>query len=116
MEEDRKVQNIILASTAAMDREDKTTLIRFYRTPGLHPAQQWIIRKNFEEFVRTEGLDTTLIDLQTEYCYHIEAEKSLNARETKLLQWLLSETFEQRLFAPKSFLQVFSFSFTKERE
>lgn len=87
-------------------------LIRFFRSPGLHPAQHLDIRRKFEEFVAEEGLQPcALIDLRTEYCFHIETEEeggsaSLTERELQVLKWLLSETFEQQLFASASFLEV----------
>ena len=86
----------------------ESRLVRFYRTPGLQPAQHLDIRQKFAEFVESEGLDAALINLRTEYCFHIESEKDvpLSEREVQILKWLLSETFEQQHFAPTSFLQV----------
>ncbi|MEJ2695649.1 MAG: phosphoribosylformylglycinamidine synthase [Candidatus Sulfobium sp.] len=43
-------------------------------------------------------------DIQTEFCFYIEAEADLLPDEAELLRWLLSETFEPENFSQDSFL------------
>lgn len=40
-----------------------------------------------------------------EYCYYIEISQELTLKELKILEWLLTETFEQKKFGKKSFLK-----------
>ena len=45
-----------------------------------------------------------LIDKSFEYCYNIETSCELDKSDIKILQWLLSETFEPGNFSAKSLL------------
>ena len=45
-----------------------------------------------------------LVDKSFEYCFNIEASGKLTQKETKILKWLLSETFEPKNFKKASLL------------
>ncbi|MDA8078616.1 MAG: AIR synthase-related protein, partial [Nitrospiraceae bacterium] len=53
-----------------------------------------------------ETVSSGIHDLTTEYCFYIQAEGDLNAAESELLRWLLSETFEPENFSDKSFIET----------
>lgn len=53
--------------------------------------------------IRKEGF-SELGDLDTEYCFYIEAEEPLLPGQIDVLQWLLSETFEPENFSNQSLL------------
>ena len=47
-------------------------------------------------------------DIETEFCFYIDAIHPLDADESQLLTWLLSETFEPEKFSETSFLAAAS--------
>lgn len=47
---------------------------------------------------------TGIVDIQTEYCFYVEAREPLTPEERELLAWLLRETFEPALFSSRSFI------------
>jgi phosphoribosylformylglycinamidine synthase len=73
-------------------------LFHLYRTPALSSYQ-------------TDDLLTTakkqvfpaIRDIKTEFCFNIAATEPLSADETRLLRWLLAETFEPDKFSDKTF-------------
>jgi phosphoribosylformylglycinamidine synthase len=75
------------------------TIFHLYRTPALSAFQ-------------TEGLLDTVRKqvspkvgaIETEFCFNVAATAQLTAEETRLLRWLLAETFEPEKFSDKSFL------------
>jgi len=51
-----------------------------------------------------EKISNDIMDIQTEFCFYIEAEGPLLPEEADVLSWLLSETFEPENFSSESFL------------
>ncbi|MEC4676637.1 MAG: phosphoribosylformylglycinamidine synthase, partial [Nitrospirota bacterium] len=51
-----------------------------------------------------EKISNDIRDIQTEFCFYIEAEEPLLPEEADILRWLLSETFEPGNFSSVSFL------------
>jgi phosphoribosylformylglycinamidine synthase len=79
----------------------KVSLIYRFRKPTLSVARG----KNLLLYLgRTIGLD--MEDIETEYCFYIEANEALSPGEMAVLQWLLCETFEPENFSSESFLNV----------
>jgi phosphoribosylformylglycinamidine synthase len=75
------------------------SLIYRFRRPVLSEAK----KKNLLPIARqTIGLEVK--DIETEYCFYIEAKEVLLAGEMTVLQWLLCETFEPENFSSESFL------------
>ncbi|MDI6800557.1 MAG: phosphoribosylformylglycinamidine synthase [Thermodesulfovibrionales bacterium] len=74
-------------------------LLHLYRTPALSGHQKDILFKKLKELT---SLD--IQDIETEYCFNIEAASLLTNEELNILRWLLSETFEPENFSDKSFL------------
>jgi len=74
-------------------------LLHFYRKPALSLEK----KDNLVSLVkRTISPDTN--DIQTEYCFNIDAGDALTQEELEILRWLLSETFEPENFSDESFL------------
>lgn len=76
-----------------------SSLIYRYRKPALSGAKEKILLS----LVR-QKVSTSIEDIQTEYCFYIEAKEALAQDEINLFQWLLSETFEAENFSSGSFL------------
>ncbi len=74
-------------------------LLHFYRKPALSQEK----KDNLLLLVR-EGLSPDISDIETEYCFNIEATAPLADEEINILRWLLSETFEPENFSNESFL------------
>src|SRR5208283_1239552 len=51
-----------------------------------------------------ESISPDILDIETEFCFNIEASGPLTERELKVLRWLLAETFEPRNFSDESLL------------
>jgi phosphoribosylformylglycinamidine synthase len=75
------------------------TILHLFRTPALSTYQ-------------TAGLLTTaqqkaspaIRGIETEFCFNIASTSPLTSDESRLLRWLLAETFEPEKFSDKSFL------------
>lgn len=74
-------------------------LIHLYRTPALSEYKKEVLLKEARSRISKD-----IIDIQTEYCFNIEADSVLSEGELKKLRWLLAETFEPENFSKKSFL------------
>ena len=74
-------------------------LIQFFRTPALSAA-------NARELIRQARtiLGFEVEEIETEYCFYVEAAGQLNDGGKKTLSWLLGETFEPERFGEHSFL------------
>jgi len=80
-----------------------STVLRFYRTPGLLPSQQGKIK---EKLALAAGPSSPrLVHFQTEHCFYVLTTSSLDHSRERVLRWLLSETFEPQCFGTTSFLQ-----------
>jgi phosphoribosylformylglycinamidine synthase len=74
-------------------------LLHFYRIPALSPA-----KKNALLSAASQRMSSEISDIETEYCFNIEAAAPLTEEESGVLRWLLAETFEPGNFSEKSFL------------
>ena len=74
-------------------------LLHFYRIPALSPAKKSALLS-----VASQKLSAQIRDIETEYCFNIEAADPLTDEESGILRWLLAETFEPENFSDKSFL------------
>ncbi len=74
-------------------------LIYRYKTPAITDSK----KRDILSFYR-DKISDKIRDIQTEYCYYIEAKGPLLNEELELLKWLLSETFELENFSAESFL------------
>lgn len=72
-----------------------------YRKPALSGAKKKILLS----LVR-QKVSPYIEDIQTEYCFYIEAKEALAQDEINLFKWLLSETFEPENFSSGSFLTL----------
>lgn len=77
------------------------SLIRSFRRPAYSEAR----KKALLALVRQRVTDE-IEDIETEYCFYIEAKEALLPEELSVLQWLLSETFEPDNFSALSFLEL----------
>lgn len=74
-------------------------LLHLYRTPALSLYKKDVLLK-----AARERIDARIRDIETEFCFNIEASAPLTDDELGTLQWLLAETFEPEGFSPRSFL------------
>lgn len=91
----------------------RQTLYRLYRKPLLSSSQkkQLIHRANKALMNTSDASHAHITDIASEYCFYIEFEngislQSLSNNERRVLNWLLSETFEPHLLSPNSFLHA----------
>jgi phosphoribosylformylglycinamidine synthase len=75
------------------------SLLHFYRRPALSPEK----KDNLVSLVK-QKISPEIYDVETEYCFNIDAGEALTKEELEVLRWLLSETFEPENFSDKSFL------------
>ncbi|MGD1075724.1 MAG: phosphoribosylformylglycinamidine synthase, partial [Thermodesulfovibrionales bacterium] len=76
-------------------------LIYRFRKPALSEARE----KNLLLYLgQTIGLD--IKDIETEYCFYVDAKETLSPAEMAILQWLLCETFEPENFSSECFLNA----------
>jgi phosphoribosylformylglycinamidine synthase len=76
-------------------------LFHLYRTPALSPYQTAGLL-----VVAQQKVSPAITAVKTEFCFNIAATEPLTADETRLLRWLLAETFEPEKFSDKSFLTL----------
>ena len=74
-------------------------LIQFYRTPALSEANE---RELIRQVRAVLGLE--IGEVETEYCFYVEAAGRLTEEGKTILSWLLGETFEPERFGERSFL------------
>ena len=74
-------------------------LIHFYRIPALSEAKE----KELLSLVQ-QRLSSDIKGIRTEYCFNVESNEPITSEETKILKWLLAETFEPENFSSSSFL------------
>jgi len=74
------------------------SLLHFYRHPGLTASRRRVLLQ-----AAREQVGAAIANLDTEFCYNVEAD-ALTAAETDRLRWLLAETFEPGGFGNRSFL------------
>ncbi len=75
------------------------SLRHFYRFPGLSHAAEGALLQTVRDRV-SEGIT----DIESEFCFNVEARGALDASELGTLAWLLRETFEPDRFGEESFL------------
>ncbi len=78
-------------------------LLHMYRKPALSEY-----KKNVFLNILREKFAVALEDIETEYCFNIDAGAPLTKKELETLKWLLSETFEPENFSSESFLTRYS--------
>ncbi|MEJ2548749.1 MAG: AIR synthase-related protein, partial [Gemmatimonadota bacterium] len=76
-------------------------LLHFYRVSARSPSQTAAL----DERLRSVS-ESRLVRLEREFCFNVAAVRPLSDRDTKILTWLLSETFEPEGFSSRSFLEV----------
>ena len=64
-------------------------LFHLYRTPALSAYQTTSLLAAAQEKV-----SPAIIGIETEFCFNVAADAPLTQDETRLLRWLLTETFE----------------------
>lgn len=74
-------------------------LMRRYRYPALSAYQKDVLLRTIREKIGP-GVE----DVDTEFCFNIDASGPLPDAELAILSWLLAETFEPENFSPESFL------------
>ncbi|MBI5664134.1 MAG: phosphoribosylformylglycinamidine synthase [Nitrospirae bacterium] len=74
-------------------------LMHFYRAPALSGE-----RKNELLSIVRQRISSAVEDIETEYCFNVEATSPVDQEEMTILRWLLSETFEPENFSENSFL------------
>jgi phosphoribosylformylglycinamidine synthase len=75
------------------------SLLHLYRKPALSPE-----KKNELLSIAQQNVSPEIKDIETEYCFNIEATSPLTDEETGILRWLLAETCEPENFSDRSFL------------
>ncbi|MEK6700390.1 MAG: phosphoribosylformylglycinamidine synthase [Nitrospirota bacterium] len=75
------------------------TLFHLYRTPALSAFQTEALLDTVKQQVTPD-----IRGIETEFCFNVAATEPLTADETRLLRWLLAETFEPEKFSDRSFL------------
>ena len=74
-------------------------LLHFYRIPALSSAKKSALLSAAQQKVSRD-----IRDVETEYCFNIEAGATLTGEDLRVLRWLLAETFQPGNFSDKSFL------------
>jgi phosphoribosylformylglycinamidine synthase len=74
-------------------------LLHFYRIPALSPAKKSALLS-----AASQKMSSEIRDIETECCFNIEAAAPLTEEESRVLRWLLAETFEPENFSEESFL------------
>ncbi len=74
-------------------------LLRFFRTPGLAPAQRHTLLE-----LAGSLASAPVHDLDTEVCFYVDAARDLTEEELAVLVWLLAETFDTAGFGSTTFL------------
>ena len=74
-------------------------LFHLYRKPALSPFQT----DGLLQAVRQQ-VSSGIRGIETEFCFNVAASSQLTPDETRLLRWLLAETFEPGQFSDSSFL------------
>jgi phosphoribosylformylglycinamidine synthase len=75
------------------------SLLHFYRKPAISENKKKILLSTVRQCISPD-----INNIETEYCFNIEATSPLTDGELNILKWLLSETFEPENFSKKSFL------------
>ncbi len=73
--------------------------IHMYRAPSISSYKKNVLLKTVNETIRPD-----IVDIETEFCFNINASEPLTDKELSTLRWLLAETFEPENFSSKSFL------------
>jgi phosphoribosylformylglycinamidine synthase len=79
--------------------ETNMVLFHLYRTPSLSTYQAADLLVAAQQKV-----SRAISAIETEFCFNIAADTPLTDDETRLLRWLLAETFEPDNFSDKTFL------------
>ncbi|MGO9611888.1 MAG: phosphoribosylformylglycinamidine synthase [Dissulfurispiraceae bacterium] len=74
-------------------------LMHMYRVPALFPDKKDVLLKMIRE-----KISPTIKDINTEFCFNIDASRPLTDPEVTALRWLFAETFEPDNFSSESFL------------
>ncbi|MCL4491003.1 MAG: phosphoribosylformylglycinamidine synthase [Nitrospirae bacterium] len=74
-------------------------LLHMYRSPALSLYKKDVLLKAVRERISPD-----IADIETEFCFNIEASGPLTEKELGTLKWLLAETFEPDNFSEESFL------------
>ncbi len=74
-------------------------LIYRYKTPAVADAK----KKELLALAR-KTISGSIKDIETEFCFYIDASSPLTQDESEILGWLLSETFEPEQYSEESFL------------
>lgn len=77
----------------------KKGLLRMYRAPALSSYKKNVLLKAVREKISPD-----IQDIETEFCFNIDASETLTNEELNILRWLLSETFEPENFSSESSL------------
>ncbi len=72
-------------------------LLHIYRTPALSLYKKNVLLKTVRE-----NIDSDIVDIETEFCFNIDASEPLTDTEFKTLTWLLAETFQPENLSDKS--------------
>jgi len=64
-------------------------LIYRYKTPAVSEAKKQDLLASAKKIV-----SASIKNIESEFCFYIDASTPLTADESELLRWLLSETFE----------------------
>ncbi len=75
------------------------SLLHFYRAPGLDDAARSALLRQVRR-----GVSERVRDIRTEYCFNIDVDPPPAPEESRVLAWLLAETFEPDGLARESFL------------
>jgi hypothetical protein len=86
-------------------------LLHFYRKPALSLEK----KDNLVSRVK-QTISPDINDIQTEYCFNIDATEPLTRDELEVLRWLLSETFEPENFSIRVFDEYLSPPLQKRAE
>ncbi len=74
------------------------TLLRRYRAYDLPAARHQVLLETARHHLGSE------VGIDTEYCFYVETARDLEPEKLRVLDWLLTETFEPQFFGPVSFL------------
>ncbi|MBU7004136.1 MAG: hypothetical protein HXS50_01120, partial [Theionarchaea archaeon] len=76
-------------------------LLHLFRKPALDSSQRSDLMQRINQ-----AAGGKVVDLESEFCFNIESSGPISTKSMKVLEWLLSETFEPEYFSRDSFLTV----------
>lgn len=77
-------------------------LIHYFKEPAVSPI---FLQRLIQKLSSVSDPLKSIERVDSEYRFNIQCSKQLSEKDTNILKWVLSETFERTKFSAKSFLE-----------